>query len=59
MVSEENQNTLTRASKRVREASHPSPEPLKSPVYKSENKKMNTKIVAKEGEMKTYPGLAT
>lgn len=59
MVSEEIRNTHVNARKRVREASQLSLEPLESLVYKSENKKMTKEIVAKEGEMKTSPGLAT
>ena len=59
MVSEEDQNTLIRTSKRVKEGSQLSPKPLKSPVCKFENKRMNKKTVVKEGEMKTSPGLAT
>ena len=59
MVSEKDQNTPICASKRVREAIQSSPEALKSLVCNSENKRMNKKIVVKEGEMKTSPGVTT
>ena len=59
MVLEEDQNTPIRASKRVKEASQLSLEPLKSPICKSENKRMNKKTVVKGGKMKTSLGFTT
>ena len=59
VVSKEIKNSPVRASKRFREISQPSSEPLERPVCKSVIRKSNKKTVAKEGEMKTSLELAT